>query len=85
MTNRIFAASYERGLELIASGCPIDYPDALARCSAARRTMFRAEQLAGVCRESRILCTLNPMQTNYSLACVSGPIAHAGPSSPTGV
>ena len=28
MTNRIFAPSYERGLELIAAGCPIDYPDA---------------------------------------------------------
>ena len=37
MTNRIFAASYERGIELMAAGCPLDYPEALARHSAARR------------------------------------------------
>jgi hypothetical protein len=63
MTNRIFAPSYEWGLELIASCCPIDYPDALARYSAARRTTFRVEQLARYV-ESRIYA-LNPMQTNY--------------------
>ena len=63
MTNRIFAAFYERGLELITAGCPLDYPDALARYSAARRTTFRAEQLAGYV-ESRVYA-INPMQTNY--------------------
>jgi hypothetical protein len=63
VTNRIFAASYERGIDLIAAGCPLDYPKALARYAAARRTTFRAEQLNGYI-ESRVYA-LNPMQTNY--------------------
>jgi hypothetical protein len=46
-TNRIFAASYQRGLELIAAGCPIDRLDALAGYSAARRKPLRVRQLAG--------------------------------------
>jgi hypothetical protein len=25
MKNRIFAASYKRGIELMAAGCPLDY------------------------------------------------------------
>ena len=36
MKNRIFAASYKRGVELIAAGCPLDYPGALARPFRAR-------------------------------------------------
>jgi hypothetical protein len=63
MTNRIVAASYERGIELIAAGCPLDYPDALTCYSTARRKTFRAEQLNGYI-ESRVYAP-NPMQTNY--------------------
>jgi hypothetical protein len=66
MTNRIHAASYERGLRLIAAGCPLDYPDALPGHSAARRKPFRAEQLAGYA-ESRVYL-LGPMQTGYLIA-----------------
>ena len=54
MKNRIFAASYERGIELIAAGCPLDYPGALARHSAAQRKTFRAQQLGWVRREPRL-------------------------------
>jgi len=42
MKNRIFAASYKRGIELIAAGCPLDYPGALARHSAAQRNIPRS-------------------------------------------
>jgi len=63
MKNRIFAASYERGMELIAAGCPLDYPGALARHSAAQRKTFRAQQLAGYA-ESRIYA-LSELQTGY--------------------
>jgi len=63
MKSRIFAASYERGIELIAAGCPLDYPDGLARRSAAQRKTFRAQQLAGYA-ESRIYA-LGPLQTGY--------------------
>jgi hypothetical protein len=63
MKNRIFAASYERGIELIAAGCPLDYPGALARHSAAQRKTFRAQQLAGYV-ESRIYA-LGELQTGY--------------------
>ncbi len=41
MKNPICAASYERALDLMAAGCPIDYPDSLPHQS------FRAEQLPG--------------------------------------
>jgi hypothetical protein len=47
MKNPFFAASYESGVELMAAGCPLDYPDALPRQS------FRAEQLPGYA-DSRI-------------------------------
>jgi len=63
MKNRIFAASYKRGIELIAAGCPLDYPGALARHSAAQRKTFRAQQLGGYA-ESRIYA-LGELQTGY--------------------
>lgn len=63
MKNRAFAASYERGIELIAAGCPLDYPGALARHSAAQNKTFRAQQLAGYA-ESRIYA-LGELQTGY--------------------
>lgn len=63
MKNRIFAASYERGKELIAAGCPLDYLEALPRHSAARPKSFRAEQLSGYV-ESRVYA-LGPKQTGY--------------------
>ncbi|MGC1646417.1 MAG: hypothetical protein WA741_11350, partial [Candidatus Sulfotelmatobacter sp.] len=63
MKNRIFAASYERGSELIAAGCPLDYPGALARHSAAQRKTFRAQQLGGYA-ESRIYA-ISELQTGY--------------------
>ena len=61
--NRIFAASYERGIELIAAGCPLDYPDALARRSAAQRKTFRAQQLAGYAESC--IYPLGELQTGY--------------------
>ena len=63
MKNRIFAASYERGMELIAAGCPLDYPEALPSHSAARPKPFFAEQLTGYV-ESRIYA-IGPLQTGY--------------------
>ena len=63
MKNRIFAASYKRGVELIAAGCPLDFPGALARRSAAQRKTFRAQQLGGYA-ESRIYA-LGELQTGY--------------------
>jgi hypothetical protein len=44
---KVDAASYERGVQLIAAGCPLDHPDALPGRSAAQRKPFRAEQLDG--------------------------------------
>ena len=61
MTNRIYTASHERGVQLISAGCPLDYPDALPGHSAARRKPFRAEQLAGYI-ESRVYL-FGPMHT----------------------
>jgi hypothetical protein len=66
MKNRIFAASYERGIELIAAGCPLDFPSALARRSAAQRKTFRAQQLGGYA-ESRVYA-LGELQTGYLIA-----------------
>jgi hypothetical protein len=66
MKNRIFAASYKRGIELIAAGCPIDYPDALAGHAAAQHKPFRAEQLGGYV-ESRVYA-LGTLLTGYVIA-----------------
>ncbi len=63
MKNRIFAASHERGMELTAAGCPLDYPEALPGHSAARHKPFHAEQLAGYA-ESRVYA-ISPLQTGY--------------------
>ena len=63
MTNRIYTASHERGVQLISAGCPLDYPDALTGHLAARRKPFRAEQLAGYA-ESRVYL-FGPMHTGY--------------------
>jgi hypothetical protein len=63
MTHKIFAASYQRGVELMAAGCPLDYLDALADRSAPKRKLIRAEQLAGYA-ESRVYL-LGPLQTGY--------------------
>ena len=66
MRNRIFVASYERAVELMAAGCPIDYLDALAHHSAAMRKSFRAKQLSGYV-ESRVYA-LGPLDTGYVIA-----------------
>jgi len=63
MKNRIFAASYKRGVESLAAGCPLDYLGALARHSTAQRKTFRAQQLGGYA-ESRIYA-LGELQTGY--------------------
>jgi hypothetical protein len=63
MKNRIFAASHERAKELIAAGCPLDYPEALPGHSAARCKTSHAEQLAGYA-ESRVYA-ISPLQTGY--------------------
>jgi hypothetical protein len=48
MTKRpVWAASYERGVELAAAGCPLDFLDALRNTSAANRKSFWATQLPG--------------------------------------
>jgi hypothetical protein len=45
---RVWSASYERGVELAAAGCPLDYLDALRNNSAAAtRKSFSAAQLSG--------------------------------------
>jgi hypothetical protein len=66
MKNRIFAGSYKRGIELMAAGCPLDYPDALAGHAAAQREPFRAEQLRGYV-ESRVYAR-GPLLTGYVIA-----------------
>jgi hypothetical protein len=66
MKNRIFAGSYKRGIELMAAGCPLDYPDALAGHAAAQREPFRAEQLGGYV-ESRVYA-LGQYMTGYVIA-----------------
>jgi hypothetical protein len=63
MTKRIFAASYKRGIELMAAGCSLDYPEALPGYSDAGRKPFRAKQLTGY-TESRVYA-LGPLQTAY--------------------
>jgi len=44
---RFWAASYERGVQLAATGCPLDYLDALRNTSAATRKSFWVKQLTG--------------------------------------
>jgi hypothetical protein len=63
MPKRIFAASYERGVQLIAVGCPIAYPDALPGHPVARHKRFHAEQLDGY-SESRVYA-INQFQTGF--------------------
>jgi len=63
MKNRIFAASHERGMELTAADCPLDYPEALPGHSAVRHKPLRAEQLGGYA-ESRVY-VISPLQTGY--------------------
>jgi|ERR1700722_2811844 len=47
MTKRIWAPCYERGVELAAAGCPLDYLDALRGDPAAGGKSFWAKQLRG--------------------------------------
>jgi hypothetical protein len=63
MTKRIFAASHERGIELMAAGCPLDYPEVLPGHSTAERKPLRVKQLAGY-TESRVYA-LGPLKTVY--------------------
>jgi hypothetical protein len=63
MNNLNFAPSYERGVQLIAAGCPLDYPDALPGQSAAQWKPFRAEQLAGYVESCVYL--FGPMDTGF--------------------
>jgi hypothetical protein len=53
MAKKILAASYERGVELAAAGCPLDYLEALRGDSAFGGKSFWAEQLPGYA-ESRV-------------------------------
>jgi len=63
MPKRIFAASYERGVQLIAVGCPIAYPEHLPGHPVARRKRFHAEQMDGY-SESRVYA-INQFQTGF--------------------
>jgi len=47
MSKKSLAASYRRGVELVAAGCPLDYLDALRGDSSAGGKSFWAEQLPG--------------------------------------
>ena len=66
MTKRIYAASYDRGVQLIAGGCPIAYPDALPGHPVARHKRFHAEQLDGYAESCAY--ALGPLQTGYLIA-----------------
>ncbi len=46
MTKNLFV-SYQRGAELVAGGCPVDYLDALADRSTSERNPPRVRQLGG--------------------------------------
>ena len=63
MANKILAASYERGVELAAAGCPLDYLDALRGDSAFGSKSFWAKQLPGYA-ESRTY-VLGPSLTGF--------------------
>jgi hypothetical protein len=76
MTKRVFAASHERGIKLMAAGCPLDYPEALPFHSVARRKPFRARQLDGYV-ESRVYA-LGPLVTAYLIG------LHLGTDRPSG-
>ena len=76
MKNRIFAGSYKRGIELMAAGCPLDYPDLLAGHAAAQRESFRAEEVGGYV-ESRVYA-LGQHMTGYVIA------LHLGTDRPAG-
>ncbi len=76
MTKRIFAASHERGIALMAAGCPLDYPEALPGHSAAARKPLRVKQLAGY-TESRVYA-LGPLVTAYLIG------LHLGTDRPSG-
>jgi len=65
MTKRIYAASYDRGVQLIAGGCPIPYPDALPGHPVPQRKRFHAEQLDGLA-ESRVYA-VGPLLTVYAI------------------
>jgi hypothetical protein len=60
MKNPVLRPSYERAGELMAAGCPIDYPGALPRHS------FRAEQLPG--HVESCVYALGPIDTGYVIA-----------------
>jgi hypothetical protein len=76
MTNRIFAPSYQRGLELIAGGCPLDYVSALPDRPVPKSKLFRARQLEGY-TESRVY-SLGPLETRYVIG------LHLGTDRPAG-
>lgn len=65
MKNPILAASHQSVVELMAAGCPVDYPDALRTSSDVQRKPFRAEPLPGYI-ESRAYAYLN--QTDFVFA-----------------
>lgn len=66
MTKGIYAASYDRGVQLIAVGCPIAYSDALPGHPVPQRKLFHVEQLDGY-SESRVYA-LNQFQTGFVVA-----------------
>jgi hypothetical protein len=63
MTNKAWGASYERGLELMAAGCPLDFPEALPGHPALQRKSFHARQLDGYVQSH--VYAVGPLRTDY--------------------
>ena len=63
MMIRSYAASYECGRRLIASGCPIDYLKNLPRKLAAHRKRLYVQQLGGY--EESCIYELGPLDAAY--------------------
>lgn len=64
-TNHIFGASYERGVELKAAGCPLDYLDVLAH-SEAKRKRFRVKEITGYAETC--VFVFNPQRIGFAIA-----------------
>ncbi len=66
MTKKHSLVSYQRGAELVAGGCPLDYPEALPYRFGPERKPFRVNQLGGYI-QSRVYM-FGEVQIGYSIA-----------------
>lgn len=65
MTKRIFI-THQRGVDLVAAGCPLDYLDALPHHSASQRKTFWVDQLSGYIESCVYL--FGPRDVGYVIA-----------------